>query len=43
MIMLHDLLPLKMVGIKRVEGGGLTESQLVAGVALKETFSYSGF
>ncbi|XP_043919980.1 T-complex protein 1 subunit eta isoform X2 [Protopterus annectens] len=42
-IMLDELLPLKMIGIKKVQGGALEESQLVAGVAFKKTFSYAGF
>ncbi|XP_051893490.1 T-complex protein 1 subunit eta [Pristis pectinata] len=42
-MMLDDLLPLKMIGIKKVQGGGLEESQLIAGVAFKKTFSYAGF
>uniref|UniRef100_A0A4W5M7R3 T-complex protein 1 subunit eta n=1 Tax=Hucho hucho TaxID=62062 RepID=A0A4W5M7R3_9TELE len=42
-MMLDDLLPLKMIGIKKVQGGALEESHLVAGVAFKKTFSYAGF
>ncbi|XP_041056807.1 T-complex protein 1 subunit eta [Carcharodon carcharias] len=42
-MMLDVLLPLKMIGIKKVQGGGLEESQLIAGVAFKKTFSYAGF
>uniref|UniRef100_M3Y9R5 T-complex protein 1 subunit eta n=1 Tax=Mustela putorius furo TaxID=9669 RepID=M3Y9R5_MUSPF len=41
-MMLDDLLQLKMIGIKKVQGGALEESQVVAGVAFK-TFSYAGF
>ncbi|CAL1540539.1 unnamed protein product [Lymnaea stagnalis] len=41
--MLDDLLPLNMIGIKKVQGGALEESLLVAGVAFKKTFSYAGF
>ncbi|XP_039254194.2 T-complex protein 1 subunit eta-like [Styela clava] len=41
--MLGDLLPLNMIGIKKVSGGALSESKLVAGVAFKKTFSYAGF
>ncbi|KAH9513258.1 T-complex protein 1 subunit eta [Bulinus truncatus] len=41
--MLDDLLPLNMIGIKKVQGGGLEDSLLVAGVAFKKTFSYAGF
>lgn len=40
---LDDLLPLNMIGIKKVSGGALEDSQLVAGVAFKKTFSYAGF
>merc|ERR1719187_1742766 len=41
--MLDDLLPLKMIGMKKVQGGALEESQLIQGVAFKKTFSYAGF
>ncbi|XP_046975437.1 T-complex protein 1 subunit eta [Vanessa cardui] len=37
------LLPLDMIGIKKVAGGALEDSFLVAGVAFKKTFSYAGF
>ncbi|XP_043953319.1 T-complex protein 1 subunit eta [Gambusia affinis] len=40
---LDDLLSLKMIGIKKVHGGALEDSQLVSGVAFKKTFSYAGF
>ncbi|XP_039967550.1 T-complex protein 1 subunit eta, partial [Bactrocera tryoni] len=40
---LDELLPLNMIGIKKVSGGSLEESELVAGVAFKKTFSYAGF
>lgn len=40
---LDDLLPLNMIGIKKVQGGALEDSILVAGVAFKKTFSYAGF
>jgi len=40
---LDDSLPLDMIGIKKVQGGTLGESQLVHGVAFKKTFSYAGF
>eukprot|EP00045_Choanoeca_perplexa_P007047 m.61875 g.61875 ORF g.61875 m.61875 type:complete len:558 (+) comp13907_c0_seq1:77-1750(+) len=40
---LDEHLPLKMIGIKKVQGGGLEDSQLVAGVSFKKTFSYAGF
>uniref|UniRef100_A0A3B3T9R3 T-complex protein 1 subunit eta n=1 Tax=Paramormyrops kingsleyae TaxID=1676925 RepID=A0A3B3T9R3_9TELE len=42
-MMLDELLPLKMIGMKKVHGGALEDSQLVAGVAFKKTFSYAGF
>ncbi|OXB63005.1 hypothetical protein ASZ78_003100 [Callipepla squamata] len=62
-MMLDELLQLKMIGIKKVQGGALEvssakawdrrlslaniplfkDSQLVAGVAFKKTFSYAGF
>lgn len=42
-LMLDDLLPLNMIGIKKVSGGALEDSQLVSGVAFKKTFSYAGF
>lgn len=40
---LDDLLPINMIGIKKVQGGALEDSQLVSGVAFKKTFSYAGF
>ncbi|XP_037074238.1 T-complex protein 1 subunit eta-like [Pollicipes pollicipes] len=40
---LDELLPLNMIGIKQVQGGALEDSELVAGVAFKKTFSYAGF
>merc|ERR1712178_107620 len=42
-MMLDELLPLNMIGIKKVQGGSLTDSKLVDGVAFKKTFSYAGF
>jgi len=42
-LILDDLLPLNMIGMKKVQGGALTDSQLVEGVAFKKTFSYAGF
>jgi len=42
-MMLDELLPLNMIGIKKVQGGALEDSMLVAGVAFKKTFSYAGF
>jgi len=41
--LLDDLLPLDMIGMKKVQGGGLEDSMLVEGVAFKKTFSYAGF
>lgn len=40
---LDELLPLNMIGIKKIQGGGLEDSLLVSGVAFKKTFSYAGF
>ncbi|CAL8089330.1 unnamed protein product [Orchesella dallaii] len=40
---LDDLLPLDMIGIKKVNGGALEDSFLVPGVAFQKTFSYAGF
>ncbi|XP_055328782.1 T-complex protein 1 subunit eta-like [Paramacrobiotus metropolitanus] len=42
-MLLGDLLPLDMIGIKKITGGGLEDSILVAGVAFKKAFSYAGF
>ncbi|PSN56289.1 T-complex protein 1 subunit eta [Blattella germanica] len=42
-LFLDDHLPLNMIGIKKVPGGALEDSLLVAGVAFKKTFSYAGF
>lgn len=36
-------LDISMIGIKKVQGGSATDSQLVQGVAFKKTFSYAGF
>jgi len=40
---LDTLLPLDMIGIKKVTGGALEDSLLIDGVAFKKTFSYAGF
>ncbi|XP_042207564.1 T-complex protein 1 subunit eta-like [Homarus americanus] len=40
---LDILMPLDMIGIKKVPGGALEESRLIDGVAFKKTFSYAGF
>nr|CAG4651718.1 EOG090X03U0 [Triops cancriformis] len=42
-LQLDELLPLNMIGIKKVQGGALEESLLIPGVAFKKTFSYAGF
>ncbi|KAK6185004.1 hypothetical protein SNE40_007335 [Patella caerulea] len=42
-MILDELLPLNMIGIKKVQGGALEDSMLVDGVAFKKTFSYAGF
>jgi len=42
-MMLDELLPLNMIGIKKVQGGALEDTVLVPGVAFKKTFSYAGF
>ncbi|GLH03453.1 T-complex protein 1 subunit alpha [Gryllus bimaculatus] len=42
-LMLDETLGQKMIGIKKVLGGALEDSLLVAGVAFKKTFSYAGF
>lgn len=39
----QDDLNEKLIGVKRVTGGGLQESLFVNGVAFKKTFSYAGF
>jgi len=36
-------LPLNMIGIKKVQGGALEDTELVTGVAFKKSFSYAGF
>ncbi|OLL24638.1 putative T-complex protein 1 subunit eta [Neolecta irregularis DAH-3] len=33
----------RLIGIKKVPGGGMQESLLIKGVAFKKTFSYAGF
>jgi len=40
---LDDLLPLNMIGIKKVQGGSLEDTMMVTGVAFQKTFSYAGF
>jgi len=38
-----SLVDLKLVGVKKVPGGSVTDSFFVDGVAFKKTFSYAGF
>ena len=42
-LQLDDLLPLNMIGVKKVTGGALEDSMLITGVAFKKTFAYAGF
>merc|ERR1719313_846005 len=37
------LLDLSLIGVKKVQGGSVSDSFLVEGVAFKKTFSYAGF
>lgn len=37
-----NMCDIKLIGIKKVTGGSVTDSELVAGVAFKKTFSYAG-
>lgn len=39
----QDDLDEKLIGIKKIPGGSLTDSRFVNGVAFKKTFSYAGF
>lgn len=39
----QDDLNEKLIGIKKVPGGGIEDTQFVDGVAFKKTFSYAGF
>ncbi|GJC77508.1 putative T-complex protein 1 subunit eta [Colletotrichum liriopes] len=39
----QDDLNEKLIGVKKIPGGSLTESLFVNGVAFKKTFSYAGF
>jgi len=43
MMLDEQTLPLNMIGIKKVAGGALEDTNLVPGVAFKKTFSYAGF
>jgi T-complex protein 1 subunit eta len=38
-----ELCDIRLIGIKKVTGGSVTDSQLIQGVAFKKTFSYAGF
>lgn len=38
-----SLLDLKLIGIKKISGGGLQDSSVIKGVCFKKTFSYAGF
>lgn len=40
---LGEDLDISMIGIKKIQGGSVTDSQLIQGVAFKKTFSYAGF
>ena len=42
-MMLNEDLNEKMIGMKRISGGSMTDTQLIEGVAFKKTFSYAGF
>ncbi len=39
----QDELDEKLIGIKKITGGGLQDSMFINGVAFKKTFSYAGF
>ena len=39
----QDELNQKLIGMKKVPGGGMEDSVLIDGVAFKKTFSYAGF
>ena len=39
----QDDLNEKLIGVKKITGGGLQDSLFVNGVAFKKTFSYAGF
>ncbi|EGC37619.1 molecular chaperone [Dictyostelium purpureum] len=41
--LLDDNIDLDMIGIKKESGGGLGDSQFIAGAAFKRTFFYAGF
>lgn len=39
----QDICDIKLIGIKKVTGGSVTDSRLIDGVAFKKTFAYAGF
>lgn len=39
----QDDLDESLIGVKKVPGGGMQDSELIKGVAFKKTFSYAGF
>lgn len=40
---LDEALDLRLVGVKKVGGGSVTDSRLIRGVAFRKTFAYAGF
>lgn len=42
MLLDPEMCDIKLVGIKKVTGGSVTDSHLISGVAFKKTFSYAG-
>lgn len=40
---LEEDMDLDLIGIKKVQGGSMTDSELIKGVAFKKCFSYAGF
>jgi T-complex protein 1 subunit eta len=39
----QEMCDIRLVGIKKIQGGSVTDSHLVQGVAFKKTFAYAGF
>jgi T-complex protein 1 subunit eta len=39
----QNMCDIKLIGIKKVSGGSVTDSKLIDGVAFKKTFAYAGF
>jgi T-complex protein 1 subunit eta len=39
----QDVLDESLIGVKKIPGGGMQDSQLIRGVAFKKTFAYAGF